>query len=110
MDYIQIVNGGAAGAAAVLWGMSIPGSIRLGLKWTMHLELACLAVCMWYAVVNLLLGFGVWDLSTLGSVPFFRYAFSVVVLAPALRMVSVRKVRAELATFLVEADEEDLRR
>jgi hypothetical protein len=96
MDPVQILNGVAAAVAAVIWARAIGPSIRISGVLSGTLAAATFAVCLWYALVNLALGFGLAELGMIRSVPLFRYAFVPLVLLPALRHLSQRHIRREL--------------
>ena len=96
MDPIQIINGVAAAIAGAIWAKAVGHGMKISGPLTGALSAATAGVCLWYAAINLALGFGVADLGMERSVPLFRYAFVPLVLLPALRHCSQRRVRREL--------------
>ncbi len=92
-DFIQLLNGAAATVAALIWLTAIPDAIRLKIRFLGPITTVCFGASLWYGVINLLLGFGLLELELQATVPYFRLAFSLLVIAPALRMLVVQHLR-----------------
>jgi hypothetical protein len=90
MDWAQLANGTAALIA--LAGSNI-AFIRLGqrtlLGVTIHFVQVLLLV--WYAVINLALGFGLWSPGVRQIIPLFRWAFAPLLLTYAARQFMVSR-------------------
>lgn len=87
----QLVNGLAALFALVVWLASVPGTMRLGVRWVPVITLICVAITAWYSIVNLALVFNIVVVAKpADAIPLFRYAFPLVVVAPALRTLAYR--------------------
>jgi len=84
VDAAQVANGVAAvvGVWAAHYAF-VHVTPRVGLAWLIHgINVTLLT---WYAVVNLLLGFGVFRAEVVQVVPLFRYAFAPLLLSVAAR-------------------------
>lgn len=99
VDYVQIINGVAASIAAGIWLSVLPRSFRLRLPLTALLTSACFGLCLWYAIVNFMLGLGFFStVEERSVVPPLRLMFPFLVLAPALRTLTHRRIGQILET------------
>jgi hypothetical protein len=98
MDVLRVANGLCAVAALVMWTETtrIIDAFRLaagyepsrGVKVGQTVTFVSL---LWYSLVNMTTGFGFWELSNGDAVPYFRWAFWAVTLAPAWWALSAMK-------------------
>lgn len=89
MDVVQAVNGVAA---LVAFGAAVFAFVRFhdGQSWLARGVHICNGtILLWYATVNLSLGFGLWDADQADLRPLFRWAF-----APLLFSYTARQLLA----------------
>jgi hypothetical protein len=96
VDAVQLVNGLAATIAAVIWWHAMGDTLRISGTVPAAITGVIAAVCSWYAGINLLLGLGLLDLDNIRATPYFRFAFPLLVLGPAIRYAAYRPLRREL--------------
>lgn len=103
-EWGQLINAVASTIACVLWLVSIPSTMRLGSPAVVAATIVSVAITAWYAIINFIL---VTKLALVDSatevIPFFRFAFPLVVVAPALRSLAYRPLAKRLEEMLGDA-------
>lgn len=93
----QLVNAIASLAACVIWAHSLPSTMRIANWQVQVLTVVCILTTAWYSIVNFILVLEIAFVATPTEViPLFRYAFPLVVVAPALRTIAYRPVAKQL--------------
>ncbi len=88
MDWLQVINGSAA-LAAFAASMYAYSRLAPGGPVARVAHLANGTLLLWYATINLTLGFGVWHADIKDLVPLFRWAFAPLLLTYVARQLSV---------------------
>jgi hypothetical protein len=107
MSFWQLFNSAASLFAAVVWYTSLRLTMTVGPKWSVIWRSVSLFISVFYTGLYFSLGSGLFEPDSDGGIVLaFRYAFPVLMLAPAFTQLSYRPLLRDLSrTFAVDDGE-----